>query len=73
MFVACEREREILLSEETNFTETPAAPRWRSTDSRFVSFVEIGKEEDGKEEEILMLRRNLTLCVCVSSTSGKDS
>jgi hypothetical protein len=29
------------------------------------SFVEIGKEEDGKEEEILMLRRNLNLCVCV--------
>jgi hypothetical protein len=31
--------------------------RWR--------FVEIGKEEDGREEEVLMLRRNLTLCVCV--------
>jgi hypothetical protein len=29
------------------------------------SFVEIGKDEDCKEEEILMLRRNLTLCVCV--------
>lgn len=71
MFVACERERERLLSEETNFTETPAVRRWRSTDSRFVSFrkaMELCRNWERRRREIgrdLMLRRNLTLCVCV--------